>query len=74
MDLDPAVLDALRRRAKDEGKTIGQLMSELLAPVLKEPTKPSADWHWGTDDLGVLIDIDDQDALWKVLDADGYKA
>lgn len=74
IDLDPTILRELKQRAQTEKKTLGQLASELLAPALKEPAKPSADWHWGSDKLGLLIDIDDKEALWEILDADGYKA
>src|SRR6266542_4241178 len=36
LNLDPSVLRALKRRARDEGTSIGNLISEMLGPTVGE--------------------------------------
>jgi hypothetical protein len=38
LDLDPSMLRALKARQKRENKSLGQFVSELLAPALEAPT------------------------------------
>jgi hypothetical protein len=69
IDLDPAILRELKQRQAEEGKTLGQLVSELLAPMLKrraEPEKPP--FVWRTTNSGTLVDLEDKEAVWKILD------
>jgi hypothetical protein len=69
IDIDPAILRELKRRQAEEGKTLGQLVSELLAPVLK-PTEPGrAHFAWRTTDSAALVDLEDKEAVRKILDA-----
>ena len=71
LDLDPSVLEQLRRRAASEHKSMGQVASERLAIGLGEgvPTKPSR-LRWPTRRMGKpRVDLTDKDGLWKALDA-----
>lgn len=70
LDLDATVLEQLRRRAVDERKSMGQVASERLAVVLGEgKPKPPAPLRWPSRRMGKpLVDLQDKDALWKVLD------
>ena len=69
IDLDPTILDELKTRAKSEGKTLGQLTSELLAPVLKHDSRSTPDFHWPTRELGpFLVDLEDKEAVQAILD------
>ncbi len=73
MNLPDSLLDRARRRAADEGRTVTSLMEEALRDLLSRPAQrpevePFPVWKGGGQ---VLIDIDDKDALWAVLDADG---
>lgn len=75
LDIDAAVLAELRERAEAEGKSMGQVGSELLAAELKrdraEGITAAPRFEWKTYSMGEpLIDIDDKDALYAVLDAD----
>jgi plasmid stability protein len=69
LDLDPNVTEALRQRAKREGKSMGQVASEVLVVALAgEPVKP-VPFVWITHDMGLpLIDLEDKDALYRILD------
>ena len=73
IDLDPAILRELRRRAAREGKSMGQIASELLARAVAEPAgQPAPDFVWTSAALGpALVDLEDKEALRRVLDVDG---
>ncbi len=70
LDLDAGVLRELRERAGREGRSMGQLASELLAGALREDgPKPAAAFEWRTADLGhPSVDLEDDEAVWAVLD------
>jgi hypothetical protein len=72
LDLDASVLSELRRRGQKEGKSMGQIASELLAKGLAEGADrdvPALEWI--SADLGEpLVDLEDKDAVWEALDAD----
>jgi hypothetical protein len=70
IDLDPTVLRELRRRSTREGKSMGQVASELLARVVAEPTDLAApEFTWTVADLGLpRIDLEDHEAVRRALD------
>jgi hypothetical protein len=70
LDLDATVLEQLRRRAADEHKSMGQVASERLAVMLGEgKPKSLGPLRWPSKRMGKpLVDLQDKDALWKVLD------
>jgi len=73
LDIDSSVLQALRRRGESEGKSMGQLASELLARELaKRPgTDTGAPLKWHSANLGTpRVDLEDKDAVWAVLDSE----
>lgn len=71
INLDPSVLKELKSRQKREHKSLGQVASELLAGALREDgTKSREPFHWYSKDMKPLIDLDDKEALWRVLDED----
>lgn len=71
LDLDPAVLRELRRRGAHEGKSMGQVASELLArAVAVEPDIPSPPFAWTAASLGSpLVDLEDKEGVRRILDA-----
>lgn len=73
IDLDPAILRELRRRGAREGKSMGQVASELLAQAVAEPTNlPTPDFTWTVADLGTpLVDLEDPEAVRRALEAPG---
>jgi len=73
VDIDPPVLDDLKRLQKREGKSLGRLVSELLAEAIgrrrthaEKPTR----LRWHTTRGKPLIDFEDKDALYEALDAE----
>ncbi|HSH60392.1 MAG TPA: hypothetical protein VK988_12300 [Acidimicrobiales bacterium] len=65
-----AVLRELRRRQQRENKTLGQLASELLARALADEPADNKlpPLQWTSKPLGLKVDIEDKEALWKILD------
>jgi len=71
LDLDPSVLDELRRRGRRDGKSMGRVASELLAPLVNEHDSAPPKFKWITADLGTFaVDLEDKEALWDILDRD----
>jgi plasmid stability protein len=73
LDLDPLVLDELRRRAARTGRSMGTVASELLARELAEPgaERTPPEFHWVSADLGKpSVDIDDKDSLSAIMDTE----
>jgi plasmid stability protein len=72
-DLDGTVLADLRGRAASEGKSMGQVASELLAIGLHdEPASEQPPLKWARKDLGLRVDLEDKDAVWRILDAEEF--
>jgi plasmid stability protein len=70
IDLDPSVLRELRRRSSREGKSMGQVASELLAQAVADRTdSPAPGFAWATADLGrPRVDLEDAEAVRRALD------
>lgn len=69
LDIDPVVLKELKRRGLRDGRSLGQVASELLAGVLRseEPRAP-APLQWRRRRMGPRVDLEDKDALHRALD------
>jgi len=65
VNLDASVLRALRRRAAEEGRSLGDVISEILAPALaadKRKETPPLRWH--TAPMGPpRVDLEDKEAV-----------
>ncbi len=72
IDIDAAVLRRLKERKRREGKTLGQLVSELLASALREPeSSPAEREHglaWISQPMGARVDLEDKEALRRALE------
>lgn len=73
IDLDAMVLAELRDRSKREGKSMGQLASELLAATLADAaTAPPRRFQWKTHDAGLpRVNLEAKELLWRVLGQSG---
>jgi hypothetical protein len=77
MNLPDSLMERVRRKADREGRTVTSLMEEALRDLVNKDrdTLPEVTPlpTWSAPGQRMQIDIDDKDALWEVLDADGYK-
>lgn len=73
IDIDASVLRELKQRQRREKKTLGQLVSELLARALTADgqAKELPPLHWPSQDLRPRVDLDDKEAVWRILDERG---
>lgn len=65
MNIDASVLRALKRRAAEEGKSLGDVISEVVAPALaSKPTNRSSRLRWRTAQMGPpKVDLEDKEAV-----------
>lgn len=70
IDLDPSVLRELRRRSPIEGRSVGQVASEILAGALAQPAETAnGPLEWITGNLGKSsVDLEDEEAVRAILD------
>jgi plasmid stability protein len=71
LDVDGTVLNQLRARAAKEGKSMGQVASEMLAPALAESerVREGKPLRWASKKMGTpKIDLEDKESLWLSLD------
>ena len=69
IDIDASVLRRLRPRARREGKTLGRLVSELLAVALREAEPASrGELEWTSRSMGARVDLEDKEAVRRALE------
>lgn len=71
IDIDAPILRDLKRRQKQEGKSLGRVVSDLLAQALhqsKVDQASSTSFRWIARSMQAQIDLADKDALYDVLD------
>lgn len=68
IDIDAAVLRELEQRKRREGKTLGRLVSELLAVALRRDEAPPPSFEWATRRMGARVDLEDKEAVRRALD------
>ena len=70
LNLDGSVLREVKRRAKDQGKSVGDVISELVAPALEQRRGRSGqpEFHWRTARMGPSkIDLEDKESVRQAL-------
>ena len=69
IDIDAAVLRLLKERKRREGKTLGQLVSELLAASLRGDDAPGPrELDWTSRPMGARVDLKDKEAVRRALE------
>jgi hypothetical protein len=69
IDIDPTVLRELQQRQLTGGKTLGALVSELLASALRrDEPEPLAPFRWTSHSMGARVDLEDAEAVRRALD------
>jgi len=71
IDIDTPLLEELKKMQKQKKKSLGDLVSELLAEALAHRSRRRAaprEFRWVSRAMGARIDISDKDALYAALD------
>ncbi len=71
LDIDDPILRDLKRLQQREGKSLGRLVSDLLAQSLAaQRSQPpvARSFRWVSQSMGPRIDLRDKDALHDALD------
>ncbi len=72
LDIDDPVLKEIKVIHKKEGRSMGAIVSELLAEALvrRRASRKRPQFQWTSREMNALIDLADKDAVNAVLDAD----
>ncbi len=71
IDIDTPILKDLKRLQKREQKSLGRLVSDLLADALarhRSNTAERRDLTWRSRPMKALVDIADKEAVYAMLD------
>lgn len=71
IDIDAPILDEIRRIHRDENRSMGRVVSDLLAEALaikRERKEKPTRFIWQTRPLGARIDLEDKDTLYGALE------
>jgi hypothetical protein len=70
VDIDAPILKELKSLQKKEKRSLGQIMSQLLAEALSRRTKAHkpAKLQWVTRAMNATIDLTDKETVYSVLD------
>ena len=72
IDIDDPILKEVKRLQKREGKSLGRLVSDLLAQSLTasqaKGSVPTPPFAWVSKPMGARIDLADTDALLDAMD------
>lgn len=70
LKIDGSVLRELKRRAREEHKSLGDVVSEIVGPALnrRHSTRRPAGFRWRTAQMGPpRVDLEDKEALRRAL-------
>jgi len=71
LDIDTPVLKDLKRLQRDQKKSLGRLVSDLLMQALaaqRRARRPAPAFSWHSQDMTARADISDRDTLYDVMD------
>ncbi len=70
MNLDASVLREVKRRARDQGKSLGDVISEIVGPALAQRNRIGVhpEFRWRAARMGpAKIDLEDKEAVRQAL-------
>ena len=72
LDIDGPILREVKAIHEKEGRSIGAVVSELLAEALarRRPSRARPSFRWTSRPMKPLVDITDKERVYAVLDAD----
>ncbi len=71
LDIDAPILRDLKRLRKREGKSLGRLVSDLLAQALEPHRTREAErqqFEWISRPMQARVDLADKDVVYSILD------
>jgi hypothetical protein len=71
IDIDSPILKEVKALHEKEGRSMGTIISELLAEALARRRSSGArpSFRWISRDMKALVDISDKEAVYAALDA-----
>ena len=73
LDVDTPILREIKAIHEKEGRSMGAIVSELLADALarrRSPSRPRPAFRWTARPMKALVDLTDKDALHTALESD----
>ena len=72
LDIDDPVLKEVKFIHEREGRSMGAVVSELLAEALarRRSSRARPSFRWTSRDMNALVDLSDKEAVYAALDAD----
>jgi len=71
LDIDDPILKEVKAIHEKEGRSIGAVVSELLAEALaRRPSHGRPSFRWTSRPMKSLVDLADKEIVYAVLDAD----
>ena len=72
LDIDAPILKEIKALHQREGRSMGAIVSELLAEALarRRPARAAPSFRWTSRAMKSRIDLSDKDAVYAALDAD----
>ena len=72
LDIDDPILREVKAIHEREGRSIGAIVSELLAEALahRRPSRARPSFRWTSRPMKSLVDLTDKEAVYAALDAD----
>lgn len=68
INIDATILARLKDRSRREGKSMGEIVSEILARNIADFDQDLGRLDWTTQKMGALIDLEDKERLRDALD------
>ena len=70
IDIDNPILNEIKNLQKKDGRSIGKIVSQLLAEALDQhnTTIKAHRLKWASRPMGALLDPSDKDPIYKFLD------
>ena len=71
INIDDPILKEIKALQKKEGRSIGKIISELLADALaqRKVPKETPKLQWISRPMHVLVDLSDKDEVYAILDS-----
>jgi hypothetical protein len=73
IDIDGPLLNEIKILQKKEGRSLGRIVSELLAEGLAQRrlARPTPRLQWISRPMQALVDLRDKEAVFEAMDRDG---